>query len=510
MNKKSVQKLVLYGLIVLMLMVNLTSVAASPEAGKPSAKVFTVTPSGGDDTANIQHAFDQAVAAGPGSTVKLAAGNFTTRFIEVWDFDGYFTGAGQNKTVIDTFADQDCQALIDHQRTPSLFNFFRGNVRVSDLSFHITPATPCAPFLYNGFQSGYKGSWINVLTIMTSPFTPENDCMAVQKERVSASVTRVTFRGEQGVPLDGDTYPVYSNIGESMLIGGSFDTTALLGDKDCNFFFKYAQGSFNITETTHQNTSIGMVVEYTYNSPVLIRGNSYDLGTSGMILEHSSGSRIEVSNNHLKAGRWSGVYVWHGNMAQVPSIDTPAVYDIHNNDIESHETTDWWTSGIVAWDTDNLGNAYFPSTGKTAVVIARNNNITMTPLNPTEYNQTVGVWLEGVDGALVVNNKISGAGTAAIYTGSFGPSQRGMILANDLTGFSAVDGSPYKIVLEWGTEKYIVTGEPVANVANYGADNLIAGKRFWTLRPSGQEKPDWQQFFENLKNLKDSFLIRQR
>ena len=511
MKQKSFVRVVTYILVAILLFVNITVAAASSEVGKPSAKVFTVYPSGGDDTGNIQHAFDQAVAAGPGSTVKLAVGNFTTRFIEVWDFDGFFVGSGQKKTVIDTFADQDCQALIDNQRTPSLFNFFGGNVRVSDLSFHITPAMPCSPFLYGGFQRGYEGSWINVLTIMPSPFIPKNDCAVVQKERVSASITRVTFHGEQGVPLDGDTYPVYSNIGESILIGGSFDTTELLGDIDCNFFFKYAQGSFNITETTQQNTLIGMVVEYTYNSPVLIRGNSYDLGTNGIILEHNSGSRIEVSNNHFKAGRWSGIWVWHGDVAQLPSIDTPAVYDIHHNEIEAYETNGWWTSGIVVWDDDNMGSIYFPSTGKTAVVVARNNRITMTPLNPTMNFFTWGVWLEGVDDALIVNNKISGAGTAAVYAGMFGPSHRGKILANDLTGFSAVDGSPYKIVLDWGTEKYIVTGEPVANVANYGTDNLIAGKKFKTLVPFAQGKLDkLKELFGNLKMMKGGFHLGQR
>ena len=510
MNRKSVRRLFLYGLIVLMLVVNATSVAASPEVGKPSAKVFTVTPSGGDDTANIQHAFDQALAAGPGSTVRLTAGNFTTRFIEVWDFDGYFTGAGQNKTVIDTFADQDCQALVDSNRMPALFSFLRGNVRVSDLGFHITPAKPCAPYLFQGFTPGYMASWIEILSITTSPFVPETDGMVIHKEGVSGSVARVTFRGEQGIPQNGETDPTFSNIGEAIFLGGSFFTNGLVDDTNYNFAYKFARGTFSIVNTTHENIGIGMIVEHTDNSPVVIRGNSFDMGTNGIVLENLSGSRVEISANHIKNGSWSGIWVNQGGATKLPALDTPAVFDIHNNDIEGYETTGWWTSGIIVWDNDNLGNNYFPSTGKTAIVVARNNHITLTPLNPTEYNQTLGVWLEGVDGALVVNNKITGAGTAAIYTGSWGPSQRGILLANDLTGFSAVDGGPYKIVLEWGTEKYIVTGEPVANVANYGTDNLIAGTRFWTRRQSGQEKPDWQQFLENLKNLKGGFLLSQR
>ena len=66
-----------------------------------SAKTFYVHPSGGNDTANIQAAFNAAVKAGPGSTVQLSAGHFYTNRILVPNFNGTFKGAGQGKTVID-------------------------------------------------------------------------------------------------------------------------------------------------------------------------------------------------------------------------------------------------------------------------------------------------------------------------------------------------------------------------------------------------------------------------
>lgn len=499
MNHKSSLRIFLYCLVALMLAVNTTGVAASSQgAVLQSGKVFTVKPSGGDDTANIQHAFDQAVAAGPGSTVKLAAGNFRTRFIEVWNFEGAFKGAGQNESVIDTFANQDCQALVDNNRQPALFNFFHGNVRVSDLGFHITPVTPCQPFLYGGFEPGYIASWINPLAITPSPFIPAIDCAAIQKERVSASITRLTFQGEQGIPQNGETWPV-SNIGVAIQMGGSFSTQDQ-SDTDCIFFIKYAQGNFTITNTNIQNVGIGIDFWYSYNSPVLISDNTFDLGINGMIIGDNSGSKVEISANHLKRAAWDGIWVWHGGDARQPYIVTPAVYNIHDNQIQAFETRDWTTTGIIAWDTDHLGMNYIiPPTDKTMVLFIHNNRVTLTPLNPPEEQTTWGVWLEGVDDSLVANNKISGTGTNAIYAGSFGPSRRDMLLGNNLTGFSSNASSPYKIVLETGTEKYVVIGEPAANVANYGTDNLIAGGRFQTPRKSG---PAMKQGFGRMKGLK--------
>ncbi|MGB5911256.1 MAG: hypothetical protein WBH31_08700 [Promethearchaeia archaeon] len=118
--------------------------------GKPSAsEIFMVYPSGGDDTANIQAAFDDAKAAGPESTVQLAAGQFYTDAIFVENFYGTFKGAGKDITTIDVLKGLDPGALgvvgpvgPNLPPTPHLFTFRGGDVHISDLSFDITPAEP--------------------------------------------------------------------------------------------------------------------------------------------------------------------------------------------------------------------------------------------------------------------------------------------------------------------------------------------------------------------------------
>ena len=91
--------------LLLVLAVALVCVLAAPALAGP--RTFVVAPSGMDDTAALQQAFDAAVAAGPGSVVKLTAGKFYTNEILVDGFDGCFTGAGMDRTVVDTLRGLD-------------------------------------------------------------------------------------------------------------------------------------------------------------------------------------------------------------------------------------------------------------------------------------------------------------------------------------------------------------------------------------------------------------------
>ncbi len=87
--------------------------------------------------------------------VKLTAGEFYTNEILVDGFDGCFTGAGMDRTVIDTLRGLDATLpgveLVmdpDDGSVPlagftSLIAFVRSDVRVSDMRFDITALEPC-------------------------------------------------------------------------------------------------------------------------------------------------------------------------------------------------------------------------------------------------------------------------------------------------------------------------------------------------------------------------------
>jgi len=93
-----------------------------------SGSVFKVFPNGKDDTKKILDAFDKAKAAGPGSVVQLAAGTYKIGFIEVWDFQGIFRGAGKGKTIITNLPDlPQGEVFSGNSIYPALLKFVGGN-----------------------------------------------------------------------------------------------------------------------------------------------------------------------------------------------------------------------------------------------------------------------------------------------------------------------------------------------------------------------------------------------
>ncbi len=494
MKTKTFVRTILCCLAALVLAVNATGVSASPGGSvKQTGNVVTVSPSGTDDTPNFQKAFSLAKAAGPGSTVRLAAGNFRIRWMEVKDFDGYFKGAGQAVTIIDTFAGQDCQPMIDIDQGPSLLQFTRGYPRVSDLSFHITPAAPCQPYLLTAWGPDWKESFINVLTITASHWNPQTDCASIQKEKVSAWVTNVTIQGEDGMRWNGETDPFFSNVFEAIQVGGAITNHAW--DGVCVYQSKFGQGIFRLTDNTFRKVSDGILPYGVYNSSVVLSSNTYDtLQGTAMLASDDSGSVVEMAHNRMQTVGGSAIFIWQGGAPTKPFIQTASVFNIHDNDISAFGEG----NGVTVWDQDNLGTPYagYPSTGKRVVLIVRDNRFTLNP--PDVW----GVWLEGVDDALILNNKFSGNSAAAVEAGYWGPTRRGIIAGNEVSKYTLSSGSPYKIELQAGTENYIVTGVPAEAILDLGTNNLINGTRTQVrsmlnqaLRAELSQKLDWIKRF---------------
>ena len=132
-------------LLVSVLAAALLGLLAAPTLA--SAKTIVLSPShSGNDTAALQAAF---AAAGPGGTVQLTAGHFTINDILVTGFQGTFRGAGEGRTgtVIDCPPDGVTVRTVDipplgPTSTAFLLGFQDSAVRVTDLSFDITPPNP--------------------------------------------------------------------------------------------------------------------------------------------------------------------------------------------------------------------------------------------------------------------------------------------------------------------------------------------------------------------------------
>lgn len=116
-------------------------------------KTVTVLPTGTDDTVNLQCAIDLGVTLGPGTTIQLTQGIFTTAQLVVKDLRGAIRGMGQEATIIHNPATPvpidrpDCAAagsdcFIDSppsatNRYPSLISILGRDVVLSDFQIEI-------------------------------------------------------------------------------------------------------------------------------------------------------------------------------------------------------------------------------------------------------------------------------------------------------------------------------------------------------------------------------------
>ncbi len=113
---------------------------------------FAVSPTGGDDTANIQAAFDGCAEEGPECTVLLERGTFHTAQIVAVNFRGTFRGMGVPSTVVEALP--ELPVVFDGLRLPSqdnpypmLFIFLEGKFTVSDMTISEPWSEPLVEWL---------------------------------------------------------------------------------------------------------------------------------------------------------------------------------------------------------------------------------------------------------------------------------------------------------------------------------------------------------------------------
>jgi len=102
--------------------VTLLLATASAQGIDARSRTVAVAPSGADDTMALRQAFATCAAVGPGCTVRLAEGTFSTRQHVIRGFQGAFVGAGM------TLADLAFRVTQTDVTTP--WNIFGMEIRV--------------------------------------------------------------------------------------------------------------------------------------------------------------------------------------------------------------------------------------------------------------------------------------------------------------------------------------------------------------------------------------------
>jgi len=314
---------------------------------------FMVFPSGGDDTENIQNAFDAAVAAGPGSTVLLIGGQFYTNAIYVENFYGTFKGVGKDFTKIDVVRAIDpTDPGVSGPYGPSLFTFVGGDVCISSLSFVITPEMPAAPH-----EDIEEPSYDLVSIILLTG-------------EINSRINNINIIGHEGTlfhPLPGISYNVRVGV-------------------ECNF----GTGSHVITNCDFDSIWGGVSAYGLTDAEMKIKSNSFKGGTFGIINMDNSNSKFEITCNYIETNLIYGVWAWQVGFVATPS---PCQWRITRNTIRVSGFAD----GICLQDEAEAIEAF----------VAHNKII----LDDTMWG---GIWTFGLQDAIIYNNIIRGTGDYGI------------------------------------------------------------------------------------------------
>lgn len=130
-----------------------------------SGDLIFVTPTGGEDTANLQCALDAAIRASRPMTIQLTAGTFSIAQLVAKGFLGTLRGAGRDRTVIENVPRPLPVTFMDHflvgepgpeNPWPTLLAFVDGDFQVSDLTVSVLDAEPTAGWSLTGLGATIK------------------------------------------------------------------------------------------------------------------------------------------------------------------------------------------------------------------------------------------------------------------------------------------------------------------------------------------------------------------
>ncbi|MFX0007546.1 MAG: right-handed parallel beta-helix repeat-containing protein [Promethearchaeota archaeon] len=433
---------ILFGILTFTMIFTMFTLTIGPVLA--DSPTFVVSPSGGDDTANIQDAFDAAIAAGPGSTVQLTSGQFYTNEIIVENFYGTFKGTGKDLTKIDVLRglDPGAPGVSTFMGSPHIFSFVGGDVLILDISFDITPYEPAEQW----GPPPPDGWWYDLLSVI------------LIAGDINSQIEDIKFKGHEGTALYDPWHPLFSvksyNVRVGVEYGGGLPTT----------------GRHVITNCEFNSLWLGITAYGLIDCELAIKSNLIQGGAIGIINADNGNSKFEISHNDIEANAFAGIWV----MQFAPS---PCQWLITHNIIRPSIMAD----GVCLEDYTGLGSL--------DAVISHNKIICDTFWG--------GIWTTMAQDALVINNIIFGTvdyGIACYYA------YNTLLLGNNVQN---VDASWAHIVLLWSSECVVVGGSTKTNVLDVGGyNNIIVGMNNMQGNSPG---PEIQEALEQKMELLKSF-----
>jgi hypothetical protein len=251
--------------------------------------LISVSPTGSDDTANLQCAIDTAVAL-PGASIKLEPGTFHTAQLVAEGLHGRLMGSGQGKTtLVNLPALAYDEYWMDSMPSttnvwPSLLAFVGGDFEVSDLAIRIVGDEPMVP------PPGLE------------LYTALGDAIVIVGTVANARFVRVTIEGEARTDPDG--FGFGSNVWNGIFYHGWWNDAA-----------NALSGTFRVTQSTVRNVGDGIPTSNLKDADVLISGNVIEPTSYGASTADLVDSRIEFSSNRVSLVgdvSYAGFYYYGG------------------------------------------------------------------------------------------------------------------------------------------------------------------------------------------------------
>lgn len=262
------------------------------------ANVISVIP-GGNDTENLQCAFDLAATRGSAISVELGQGVFYTDQLVIGAFRGRVVGKGTEKTILHTPdhplpIDRPCEVgglcFVDappsvDNRYPSLVSILGGDLTISDLSFVAAGGYGTQLWHFWGMRLGILSNIVEVLGSET----------ALRVERVAFDAGGIAWSDDFG-----------GFVGDSAggLIAWSFVQPVYLQNT-----------SITVTESsfTGEPSVSGFFAYNLERGRVQVRGNRFDVSPA-LALSDLRDSVVLFEHNEVATPAGQGVFLWPGNL----------------------------------------------------------------------------------------------------------------------------------------------------------------------------------------------------
>ncbi len=429
---------------------------------------FTVAPTGIDDTANIQAAFDGCAADGSRCTVQLTSGAFFTAQIVVRNFQGNFQGMGESKTTVQALPNLpvskdfpfNLRLPSPDNPWPNLFTFFDGTYSISGMTFKEPYAKPMQS--YRALDLPGK---IDALYAFVS----------VTGLQANVSVDHVTMIGGPG------DFTVLSPFLFNV-VNGIFPQALLLEPGSTVTFGKPRKGpvgdllplevNFRITDSSFYTINGPIDFEDLVDSTATVSRNLFDTVEWGFIQIYMSNSTTTVSQNIAQnvLGHWAVEAYNSGSFSALIGCERPSQITIAGNDFEipgpgggvlvldfAFATgCDPSLDVVIMGNTIRLGPTSYPGIDAfmmRSAVISGNTVLGPGPFGVyvqggtasveanAIFNSIVGVQVEGATGVLVRGNQVvdSGQWGIAVVTGLGLPPNNNLIEQNTVTGSGRFD-----------------------------------------------------------------------